>query len=231
MVITHNARYHHARLNRAWREQHSYQFALDLLPPTVPNSIRSSVAGSSPAAVAFTIPTSPISKRSSARLNLSSPPGPLATMSSADHAQLLHMPMRQSDRLPNTVVQKHAIWQTSKKVMLGGMCHLQRYRIGRANITEGNDSTGRLAMPIMNRRNRVFNGSSNCVVPNKHAIRRQGSVRFSTAKYGLKESVRIPAPWRCRGGFSTPSSCVRFLSNRTIYVKVEVSAMSEPDCT
>jgi hypothetical protein len=58
-------------------------------PLTVPNSIRSSECGSSHAVVACTIATSRISKTSSARLNPSSQPGPLATMSSADYAQLL----------------------------------------------------------------------------------------------------------------------------------------------
>src|SRR5216683_2886013 len=58
-------------------------------PRTVPNSIRSSACGSSHAVVACTIATSTISKTSSARLNPSSQPGPLATMSSADYAQLL----------------------------------------------------------------------------------------------------------------------------------------------
>src|SRR5580693_566527 len=58
-------------------------------PLTVPNSTPSSECGSSPAVVAYTIATSTISKTSSPRLNPSSQPGPLATMSSADYAQLL----------------------------------------------------------------------------------------------------------------------------------------------
>ena len=58
-------------------------------PRTIPNSIRSSECGSSHAVVACTIATSKISKTSSVRLNLSSQPGPLATMSSGDYAQLL----------------------------------------------------------------------------------------------------------------------------------------------
>src|ERR1700733_12258426 len=58
-------------------------------PLTVPNSTPSSECGSSPAVVACTIATSTISKTSSPRLNPSSQPGPLATMSSAGYAQLL----------------------------------------------------------------------------------------------------------------------------------------------
>ena len=58
-------------------------------PLTVPNSIRSSECGSSRAVVACTIATSKISKTSSVRLNLSSQPGSLATMSSGDYAHLL----------------------------------------------------------------------------------------------------------------------------------------------
>jgi hypothetical protein len=58
-------------------------------PRTVPNAIRSSACGSSHVVVACTIATSTSSKPSSARLNPSSQPGPLATMSSADYAHLL----------------------------------------------------------------------------------------------------------------------------------------------
>ena len=36
VVITDNARYHHARLHRDWREQHADRFALDYLPPYSP---------------------------------------------------------------------------------------------------------------------------------------------------------------------------------------------------
>lgn len=36
VVITDNAQYHHARLHRAWREQHADRFVLDYLPPYSP---------------------------------------------------------------------------------------------------------------------------------------------------------------------------------------------------
>lgn len=36
VVITDNAKYHHARLHRAWREQHAEHFALDYLPAYSP---------------------------------------------------------------------------------------------------------------------------------------------------------------------------------------------------
>ena len=36
MVITDNAKYHHARLHRVWREEHAARFALDYLPPYSP---------------------------------------------------------------------------------------------------------------------------------------------------------------------------------------------------
>ena len=36
VVITDNAKYHHARLHRQWREEHAAQFALDYLPPYSP---------------------------------------------------------------------------------------------------------------------------------------------------------------------------------------------------
>ena len=36
MVITDNARYHHARLHKAWREAQTPGFALDFLPPYSP---------------------------------------------------------------------------------------------------------------------------------------------------------------------------------------------------
>ena len=36
VVITDNAKYHHARLHRQWREQHAAQFVLDYLPPYSP---------------------------------------------------------------------------------------------------------------------------------------------------------------------------------------------------
>jgi len=35
-VISDNAKYHHARLHRSWREQHAATFALDYLPPYSP---------------------------------------------------------------------------------------------------------------------------------------------------------------------------------------------------
>ena len=89
VVITDNARYHHSRLHRPWRDQHAPHFAWTSCPLTVPNSTPSSECGSSPAVVACTIATSTISKTSSARLNPSSQPGPLGTMSCADYAQLL----------------------------------------------------------------------------------------------------------------------------------------------
>jgi hypothetical protein len=67
VVITDNARYHHARLHRPWREQHAITLLWISFPRTVPNSIRSSECGSSHAVVACTSATSPISKTSSAR--------------------------------------------------------------------------------------------------------------------------------------------------------------------
>lgn len=36
VVITDNARYHHARLHKQWREDHTEEFALDYLPPYSP---------------------------------------------------------------------------------------------------------------------------------------------------------------------------------------------------
>jgi transposase len=36
VVITDNAKYHHGKLHKAWREQHSASFALDYLPPYSP---------------------------------------------------------------------------------------------------------------------------------------------------------------------------------------------------
>jgi transposase len=36
VVITDNAKYHHARLHRDWREQHAGNFTLDYLPPYSP---------------------------------------------------------------------------------------------------------------------------------------------------------------------------------------------------
>jgi transposase len=36
VVITDNAKYHHARLHRSWREEHTLDFALDYLPPYSP---------------------------------------------------------------------------------------------------------------------------------------------------------------------------------------------------
>lgn len=36
VVITDNARYHHARLHKSWREEHAQDFALDFLPPYSP---------------------------------------------------------------------------------------------------------------------------------------------------------------------------------------------------
>jgi transposase len=35
-VITDNAKYHHGRLHKPWREQHTLDFALDYLPPYSP---------------------------------------------------------------------------------------------------------------------------------------------------------------------------------------------------
>jgi transposase len=37
VVITDNARYHHARLHRDWGEQHADRFELDYLPPSSPD--------------------------------------------------------------------------------------------------------------------------------------------------------------------------------------------------
>ena len=36
VVITDNAKYHHARLHRQWREEHAAEFVLDYLPPYSP---------------------------------------------------------------------------------------------------------------------------------------------------------------------------------------------------
>jgi transposase len=36
VVITDNAKYHHARLHQLWREEHTLDFALDYLPPYSP---------------------------------------------------------------------------------------------------------------------------------------------------------------------------------------------------
>ena len=36
VVITDNARYHHARLHKEWREEHAEDFVLDYLPPYSP---------------------------------------------------------------------------------------------------------------------------------------------------------------------------------------------------
>ena len=37
VVITDNAKYHHAKLHREWREEHADRFALDFLPPYSPD--------------------------------------------------------------------------------------------------------------------------------------------------------------------------------------------------
>ncbi len=37
VVITDNARYHHAKLHKQWREEHSASFILDYLPPYSPD--------------------------------------------------------------------------------------------------------------------------------------------------------------------------------------------------
>jgi transposase len=37
VVITDNAKYHHARLHKRWREEHADHFALDYLPPYSPD--------------------------------------------------------------------------------------------------------------------------------------------------------------------------------------------------
>ncbi len=37
IVITDNAKYHHAKLHRAWRQEHEPQFCLDYLPPYSPD--------------------------------------------------------------------------------------------------------------------------------------------------------------------------------------------------
>lgn len=37
VVITDNAKYHHARLHKQWREEHADHFALDYLPPYSPD--------------------------------------------------------------------------------------------------------------------------------------------------------------------------------------------------
>jgi transposase len=37
VVITDNARYHHARLHRDWRQEHADKFVLDYLPPYSPD--------------------------------------------------------------------------------------------------------------------------------------------------------------------------------------------------
>ena len=37
VVITDNARYHHARLHRSWRQKHADRFVLDYLPPYSPD--------------------------------------------------------------------------------------------------------------------------------------------------------------------------------------------------
>ena len=89
VVITDNAPYHHSRLRRPWREKHAHDFALDFLPPYSPELN----------------PIERIWKLTRRRclhnryfenlkdiisaVNPSSQPGPLATMSSADYAQLL----------------------------------------------------------------------------------------------------------------------------------------------
>jgi transposase len=92
VVITDNARYHHSRLHRPWREQHAHHFALDFLPAYSPQLNPIERVWKLTRRRCCTIATSTISKTSSARLNPSSQPGPLATMSSADYAQLLKTP-------------------------------------------------------------------------------------------------------------------------------------------
>lgn len=52
VVIVDNARYHHARLHKPWREKMAKRFALYFLPPIVLNSIPSSGPGSSHAVAA-----------------------------------------------------------------------------------------------------------------------------------------------------------------------------------
>jgi DDE superfamily endonuclease len=46
VVITDNARYHHARRHKEWGVSHVEDFVLDYLPPTTPNRIRLSGSGS-----------------------------------------------------------------------------------------------------------------------------------------------------------------------------------------
>ena len=89
VVITDNAKYHHARLHRAWREQHTNRFALDYLPPYSPDSTRSNAFGNSRVDCAYITDTSPPSTKLPVRSRVNSQTGLVATLPCAGYAQLI----------------------------------------------------------------------------------------------------------------------------------------------
>jgi len=93
VVITDNAKYHHALLHRSWRENYTSQTSLwTICHPTPRISIPSNEFGSSHGVSACTTATSTNWKRSSTLSKPSSANGPPTTKPCANYAQLRKSP-------------------------------------------------------------------------------------------------------------------------------------------
>ena len=109
VIIADNARYHHGRLHKEWRERNSRRFALEFLPPYSPelNPIER-VWGSSLVARPLTIVISQPSITLPPPSSTSFMAGPMGVRPFVDYAQLLKsLCITHGDLLSSPVGQRH----------------------------------------------------------------------------------------------------------------------------
>jgi hypothetical protein len=87
-----------------------------------------------------------------------------------EHYNFFLVPRRRDDRLLDPVAQKHSIGQAGQKIVLGRMSHQQGHRLRRTDVSKDNNRSGCVALAIVDRGNRVFNGNFKSVAADEHAV-------------------------------------------------------------
>src|SRR5271168_4952010 len=90
-----------------------------------------------------------------------------------EYRDLFGVPGSQSDGLIHTVIEEHAIGQTSQKVVLRGMGHLQGHSPGGAHVAKNDYRSRGDSFPVVDGGDGVLNRNFKSVAPDEDTVCRQ----------------------------------------------------------
>ncbi len=86
------------------------------------------------------------------------------------HREAPAIAARQRDRTREAIVQQQAVRQVSERVVLGKVQHLQTPLAGHDDVAEDNNGAKDVALAIVNRRGRVFDGRLVAIAPDQDVV-------------------------------------------------------------